>query len=55
MVKAFCIAAGTIDIFGAPFRSAADVVAEFVVMAVVLVWRPLGLFGRRRPPCAAVP
>jgi branched-chain amino acid transport system permease protein len=47
MVKAACIAAGTIDVFGAPFPlSRLTLVAEFLVMAVVLVWRPSGLFGR---------
>jgi len=52
MVKAFCIAAGTIDVFGAPFPlSKLTLVAEFAVMAVVLVFRPSGLFGK---PQAAV-
>ncbi len=47
MVKAFCIAAGTIDVLGAPFPlSKLTLVAEFLVMAVVLVWRPSGLFGK---------
>jgi branched-chain amino acid transport system permease protein len=47
MVKAVCIAAGSIDVFGAPFPlSKLTLVAEFLVMAVVLVWRPWGLFGR---------
>ncbi len=47
MVKAFCIAAGTVDVFGAPFPlSKLTLVAEFLVMAVVLVWRPQGLFGK---------
>ena len=47
MVKAFCIGAGSIDVFGAAFPlSRLTLVAEFVVMAVVLVWRPWGLFGR---------
>jgi branched-chain amino acid transport system permease protein len=47
MVKAFCIAAGSIDVFGAPFPlSKLTLVAEFLVMAVVLVWRPWGLFGK---------
>ena len=47
MVKAICIAAGTIDVFGAPFPlSKLTLVAEFLVMAVVLVWRPQGLFGK---------
>ena len=41
MVKAVCIAAGTVDVFGAPFPlSKLTLVAEFLVMAVVLVWRP---------------
>ena len=47
MVKAVCIAAGSIDVFGVPFPlSKLTLVAEFLVMAVVLVWRPLGLFGK---------
>jgi len=47
MVKAFCIGAGEIMVFGAPFPlSKLTLVAEFLVMAVVLVWRPSGLFGR---------
>src|SRR6478735_9269569 len=47
MVKAFCIGAGEIMLFGAPFPlSKLTLVAEFLVMAVVLVWRPQGLFGR---------
>src|ERR1019366_1432352 len=44
MVKAVCIAAGSIDVFGASFPlSKLTLVAEFLVMAVVLVWRPWGL------------
>ena len=47
MVKAFCIAAGEVSLFGAPFPlSKLTLVAEFLVMAVVLVWRPWGLFGK---------
>jgi branched-chain amino acid transport system permease protein len=47
MVKAVCIAAGDISVFGAPFPlSKLTLVAEFLVMAVVLVWRPWGLFGK---------
>jgi len=47
MVKAFCIAAGEVSLFGAPFPlSKLTLVAEFAVMAVVLVWRPWGLFGK---------
>ncbi len=46
-VKAACIAAGSIDVFGAPFPlSKLTLVAEFLVMAVVLIWRPWGLFGK---------
>ena len=46
-VKAACIAAGTIDLFGTPFPlSKLTLVAEFLVMAIVLVWRPWGLFGK---------
>ena len=52
LVKAACIASGSIDLFGAPFPlSKLTLVAEFIVMAVVLVWRPWGLFGK---PQAAV-
>jgi len=47
LVKAFCIAAGEVSVFGAPFPlSKLTLVAEFLVMAVVLVWRPWGLFGK---------
>ncbi len=46
-VKAACIAAGSIDLFGAPFPlSKLTLVAEFLVMAAVLIWRPWGLFGK---------
>jgi branched-chain amino acid transport system permease protein len=52
MVKAICIAAGSIELFGAPFPlSKLTLVAEFLIMAVVLVWRPWGLFGK--PQAAA--
>jgi branched-chain amino acid transport system permease protein len=47
MVKAFCIGAGSIDLLGGSFPlSKLTLVAEFLVMAVVLVWRPWGLFGK---------
>jgi branched-chain amino acid transport system permease protein len=47
MVKALCIAAGTLDVFGTPFPlSRLTLVAEFLVMAAVLVWRPWGLMGK---------
>ena len=56
MVKAFCIAAGTVDVFGAPFPlSKLTLVAEFLVMAVVLVWRPSGLFGKPQGAVALAP
>ncbi len=46
-VKAACIAAGSIDVFGSPFPlSKLTLVAEFLVMAIVLVWRPWGLVGK---------
>ncbi len=52
LVKAACIAAGSVPLLGTAFPlSKLTLVAEFVVMAVVLVWRPWGLFGR---PQAAV-
>jgi branched-chain amino acid transport system permease protein len=54
MVKAFCIGAGEIIVFGAPFAlSKLTLVAEFAVMAVVLVWRPSGLFGQAQAPVRA--
>lgn len=47
LVKALCIASGSIDVFGTSFPlSKLTLAAEFAVMAVVLVWRPWGLFGR---------
>ena len=47
MVKAVCIAAGTLHLFGTSFPlSKLTLVAEFLVMAIVLVWRPWGLFGK---------
>jgi branched-chain amino acid transport system permease protein len=50
-LKAICIAVGTVSIFGFAFSaSKLTLVVEFVVMALVLVIRPNGLFGR---PAAA--
>ena len=47
LVKAVCIAAGSVELFGGVFPlSKLTLVAEFLVMAVVLVWRPWGLFGK---------
>jgi branched-chain amino acid transport system permease protein len=47
MIKALCIAVGDQSFFGVPVSfSKLTLVAEFVVMAVVLVFRPWGLLGR---------
>ncbi|HWM82160.1 MAG TPA: ABC transporter permease [Pseudolabrys sp.] len=46
-VKAICIAIGTVSLFGLSFNvSKFTLVAEFLVMAVVLIARPYGLLGR---------
>ncbi len=46
-VKALCIAIGVVDIAGISFNfSKLTLVAEFLVMAVVLIVRPYGLLGR---------
>jgi branched-chain amino acid transport system permease protein len=46
-IKATCIGVGHVSVFGIDFSlSKFTLVAEFVVMAVVLVLRPWGLFGR---------
>ena len=46
-IKAICIGLGTVDVFGIAFSfSKLTLVVEFLVMAVVLVVRPWGLFGR---------
>jgi len=46
-IKALCIGIGHVSIMGIDFSlSKFTLVAEFVVMAVVLVLRPWGLFGR---------
>jgi branched-chain amino acid transport system permease protein len=46
-VKALCIALGTVDVLGVGVSfSKLTLVAEFLVMAVVLVLRPWGLLGR---------
>jgi branched-chain amino acid transport system permease protein len=50
-INAMCVGLGTIDIFGIPFAfSKLTLVAEFLVMAVVLVVRPWGLMGRPQAP-----
>jgi branched-chain amino acid transport system permease protein len=46
-IKALCIALGNVSILGYAFSaSKLTLIVEFVVMAVVLVVRPWGLFGR---------
>ncbi len=57
-IKALCISIGHVSMFGMDFSlSKFTLVAEFVVMAVVLVLRPWGLFGRPQAiaPSAAPP
>ena len=46
-IKALCVGIGAVQAFGIDFNfSKLTLVAEFLVMAVVLVWRPWGLMGR---------
>ena len=46
-IKALCVGIGSVQWFGVDFSfSKLTLVAEFLVMAVVLVWRPWGLMGR---------
>jgi branched-chain amino acid transport system permease protein len=46
-IKAFCIGLGTVEIAGTTFSfSKLTLVAEFIVMAIVLVLRPQGLLGK---------
>ena len=50
-IKAFCIGLGDVTLAGGVISlSKLTLVAEFVVMAVVLVLRPWGLLGRRTAP-----
>jgi branched-chain amino acid transport system permease protein len=50
-VKALCIALGTVQLFGFSLAfSKLTLVAQFLVMAIVLVVRPWGLFGRPQTP-----
>lgn len=47
LIKAFCIGLGTVELFGTTFAfSKLTLVAEFIVMAIVLVLRPQGLLGK---------
>lgn len=51
IIKAVCIGLGTIDVFGIAIPlSRWTLIVEFVVMALVLVVRPWGLFGRPQAP-----
>ena len=46
-IKAVCIWLGVVEIFGVSVSfSKLTLVVEFLVMAVVLIWRPWGLMGR---------
>ena len=50
-IKALCVGIGNISAFGIDFNvSKLTLVAEFLVMAVVLVWRPWGLLGKAQAP-----
>src|SRR5690606_7277320 len=51
VVKAWCIGLGDVHILGTEFSfSKLTLVAEFIVMAIVLVIRPWGLFGTPPAP-----
>ena len=46
-IKALCVGISNVSAFGIDFNfSKLTLVAEFLVMAVVLVWRPWGLMGK---------
>ncbi len=50
-IKALCVGLGTVHWWGVDFSfSKLTLVAEFLVMAVVLVWRPWGLMGKAQAP-----
>ncbi len=49
VIKAFCIGIGNVSLLGIDFSfSKLTLVIEFIVMAVVLVFRPWGLLGRQQ-------
>ena len=51
LVKAVCIWLGLVEIFGVEVSfSKLTLVVDFLVMAVVLVWRPWGLLGKPQAP-----
>ncbi len=46
-IKAICYGLGTVEFFGTSFAfSKLTLVVEFLVMAIVLIWRPWGLLGK---------
>ncbi|WP_019936927.1 ABC transporter permease [Bordetella sp. FB-8] len=50
-VKSLCIGIGLVHIFGIAFSfSKLTLVVEFIVMALVLIFRPWGLMGRQQGP-----
>lgn len=50
-IKAVCIWLGVVDVFGYSVSfSKLTLVVDFIVMAIVLVWRPWGLLGRPQAP-----
>jgi len=61
VVKAWCIGIGDVHLLGTVISfSKLTLVAEFIVMALVLIWRPWGLFGtapsvQRQTTLAATP
>ena len=53
-LKAVCVWAGLVEVGGISLSlSKMTLVVEFLVMAVVLVWRPWGLLGRPQAPARA--
>ncbi len=56
VTKTFCIALGDVDLFGITFAfPRLTLVAEFVIMAIVLAWKPQGLLGKAPPPPVTTP
>lgn len=50
-MKAICIWLGVVELFGIQISfSKLTLVVEFLIMAVVLIFRPWGLMGRAQPP-----
>ncbi|RYF02813.1 MAG: ABC transporter permease, partial [Oxalobacteraceae bacterium] len=50
-IKAICIWLGVVEVFGYSVSfSKLTLVVDFLVMALVLVWRPWGLFGKPQAP-----